>query len=436
MKLLIYADAITPRIDYTMQLVFGEIARISYQITQNIDTWQQYEGVKIAYAKPEKSIKNITLPFAHFVAADLLYEKNIQPQKIQLNKQQQITFEQPHQAIFDPFAAIFWCVSRYEEYLPFQPDKYGRFEANQSFLYQNNLLQKAVVNEYAHYIEQRIQQVFHHFTFQKKSFQIETTLDIDSAFAYLHKGLTRTLLGIAGNLYYRQWSELKQRFLTYLHFTPDKYNSYDWLDGVHQKYDVKPIYFFLLGDYAAYDKNLSHKSPHLQQLICRLAQNAEIGIHPSFASNEKPEKVSIEKLRLEKITQKTITKSRQHYLRLKLPSTYRQLIAAGITDDYSMGYGSEIGFRAGICMPFTWYDLLAEQATSLTVHPFAIMDATLHYYLQLSASQVPSYTQNVIQEVKKYGGILSLLFHNESVGNQAEWKNWQEVYEYFLDNKP
>jgi hypothetical protein len=64
------------------------------------------------------------------------------------------------------------------------------------------------------------------------------------------------------------------------------------------------------------------------------------------------------------------------------------------------------------------------------------MDATLHYYLQLSASQVPSYTQNVIQEVKKYGGVLSLLFHNESVGNQAEWKNWQEVYEYFLDNKP
>lgn len=429
MQLLIYTPIITPRIAYTMQLIFENLAAISYEITTDIELWQQFESPKISYQTTEIAENLNSTKAVHFLACNLLFEKNITPQKIQLNDQQQITFEHQKQLIFDPFAAIFWCVSRYEEYLPFQPDQYGRFEANQSFLYQNNLLQQAIVHQYVAEIEQRIQTVFSNFTFQKKrSFQVEMTLDIDNAFAYLQKGIKRSVLATAGNLYHRQWQELQQRFLTYSQLKKDKYDNYEWLNYIHQKYNAKPIYFFLLGDYDKFDKNLSHKNAHLQQLIRKTARQYEVGIHPSFASHEKPEKISIEKQRLETITQQKITKSRQHYLRLSMPQTYQRLIAAGITDDYSMGYGSEIGFRAGIAVPFAWYDLTEEKTTALTVHSFAIMDATLHYYLHVAAEQVPNCTQQVIQEVKQYNATLGLLFHNELIADD----NWKKVYEYLM----
>jgi hypothetical protein len=41
---------------------------------------------------------------------------------------------------FDPLAATFYLVSRYEEYLPFIPDEHGRFPAKQSFAFSNGFL--------------------------------------------------------------------------------------------------------------------------------------------------------------------------------------------------------------------------------------------------------------------------------------------------------
>ena len=72
-----------------------------------------------------------------------------------------------------------------------------------------------------------------------------------------------------------------------------------------------------------------------------------------------------------------VTKSRQHFLAFELPTTYLKLIQSGILEDYSMGYASHLGFRAGICSPFRFYNLLEEKETDLVVYPFQVMDVTL-----------------------------------------------------------
>ena len=94
-----------------------------------------------------------------------------------------------------------------------------------------------------------------------------------------------------------------------------------------------------------------------------------------------------EKERLENITDKPLLRSRQHYIKLFLPSTYRFLLEIGITDDYSMGFTDEIGFRAGTSHSFQWYDLSNEIETQLKVHPFCVMDVTLKNYLKLTPQQ-------------------------------------------------
>ena len=70
-----------------------------------------------------------------------------------------------------------------------------------------------------------------------------------------------------------------------------------------------------------------------------------------------------------------------------MPSSYNHLLAAGITHDYSMGFADRVGFRAGTCTPFYFYDLDFEIQTPLKVFPFALMDTTLNDYMKLTPKQ-------------------------------------------------
>src|SRR5690606_1402201 len=82
---------------------------------------------------------------------------------------------------------------------------------------------------------------------------------------------------------------------------------------------------------------------------------------------------------LETATGSSIKASRQHYIRLRIPETYRQLRKAGIAFDFSMGYGSLNGFRASAALPFYWYDLEKEEPTDLLIFPFCFMEANSYF---------------------------------------------------------
>ena len=98
-------------------------------------------------------------------------------------------------------------------------------------------------------------------------------------------------------------------------------------------------------------------SKPLQRLYQQLSAKNNCGLHASWQSGTTEGLLLKEKRKLEGITGKSICISRNHYLRMKLPTTYRKLIAAGIHDDYSMAYGSINGFRASYTLPYRWYDL-------------------------------------------------------------------------------
>ncbi|MFT4758694.1 MAG: hypothetical protein ACI9LN_000656, partial [Saprospiraceae bacterium] len=131
--------------------------------------------------------------------------------------------------------------------------------------------------------------------------------------------------------------------------------------------------------------------------------------------------------------QKDVTKSRQHFLKLSLPKTYQNLLKTGITDDYTMGYATEIGFRASIAQPFLWYDLKSEKTTNLRIHPFQIMDVTLQQYLKLSPNEAIDRAIKIIESTKAIGGTFVSLWHNSSFSNEKKWRGWKRVYERILE---
>jgi hypothetical protein len=147
-----------------------------------------------------------------------------------------------------------------------------------------------------------------------------------------------------------------------------------------------------------------------------------MGLHPSYESFNHLEKIEIEKKRLEDIIEKKVTSARCHFLRVKFPETYRAFIKVGITDDYTMIYASQSGFRTGLCTPYPWFDLEKNEITSLMIHPSTIMEGTLRDYNGYAPEYANSVIDNLLSEVKKQGGEFVSIWHNDSfIPSQKEW---------------
>jgi hypothetical protein len=429
--MLVYSPHITYRLRYTLDVLLKNDLGLEYEITT-------HEEEFISHKQPKLSYGYKTYDDAVCIGASgLLFEKGIRPQQPVVFSYEGVpVFFETHDGAFDlPFdllSASFFLLSRYEEYLPFQPDVHGRFQAEKSFQYQHHFLDKPVVDHYVLMLRDVLQKKFSQLHIKKRKFRFTPTYDIDSAYAHKNKGLVRNTGSLLLSLYKGNYESAKNLIKVLCGVMKDPFDNYDLLHALHREFSLKPIFFFLLGDYDEYDKNISIHISEFKTLIKSIADVAEVGIHPSYASNAKPEKVKLEIERLSKILNRDITKSRQHFLKLNFPNTYRTLIENGITDDYSMGFSSQPGFRAGYTKPYPFYDLEKEMKTALTIHPFAFMDATFQYYHEISPQQALTFILPLVEHIKSVGGDCISLSHNASFFDTKKWAGWTEVYKTIL----
>jgi hypothetical protein len=141
----------------------------------------------------------------------------------------------------------------------------------------------------------------------------------------------------------------------------------------------------------------------------------------------------IEKARLEKLSSKKITKSRQHYLKFNLPDTYNFILSAGITEDYSMGFPEEPGFRAGTCKPFYFYDLKKEKATGLKIFPVTFMESSLMSNLSLNPVEAFEKIGFLLKGVKNVDGTFISLWHNHTISETKNYKEWKSIHEKMIN---
>ncbi|MEZ4983556.1 MAG: polysaccharide deacetylase family protein [Saprospiraceae bacterium] len=329
---------------------------------------------------------------------------------------------------FDPFAATFFLLSRYEEYLPHDGDMYERFPAALSWAHRSGCLHYPIVWEWAKQLGAVIQAYYPAWQYTPPGYSFEPTYDVDIPWAFRHRGL-RGWLGFGKDLFTGNRALVRARLRTWMGHQEDPFYTFAYLRELHEKQGVKPRIFWLLADTSAQDINPSWRTPALQQLIRDTATWSDTGIHPGFHAWLTATPIREHKQRLEHILQQSITHSRQHFLRLRLPDTYRALIAAGIRHDHTMGFADAIGFRAGTTMPFLWYDLDKEETTELTVHPFAAMEVSLRQYRQCTPAQAGEYLMALKQYCQTNGLPWATLWHNSSFSDAHGWAGWQEVYE-------
>lgn len=407
----IFCEHNTPRLKYVLDFCFG-LKGFEYKVISSVSEWSQIKRLRINYS-------NLSVPCDYLIKPhDLLFEESIRTD-LQLTLKKD---EPQLEGMTDEFALIFWMLSRYEEYLPHDRDLHDRYKAANSALYKLGLHQKPMADILVKKIWNKIEL---DYTIIERGFECVPSFDIDVAWAYKNRKITRMFGAGMRN------GKLRERLRVLTGKQQDPYDTYSYITEIASKVN-RIICFALLGDWSKYDKNIHWKNEAYQSLLRGLNSAGGMGIHPSYDTYRDGEKLEKEIARLEHIVGHEIVKSRQHFLRLQIPETYELLIEHGVQRDFTMGYAEEIGFRAGTSFPFYFFNLKTNRTSKLLVFPFAYMDGALKDQLKLSPEQSKVEIKKLVDEVKRVGGVFMCIWHNSSINDLGEWQGWRSVLDYTI----
>ncbi len=413
-ELIVYSPQNNNRLKYVLDYVLNERCGLDYILTDSRKDLS--DGRIVINYSAEELTNTITIDYSLF-----LQNNQGVPEFEKLLEFQNLT------SSFDVFAAIFYLLARVEEYDAQDLDTHGRYQAESSILYKKGLLDYPVIDAWIRSFKDLLDN--NGIKCKAEQYELISTIDIDHLYAYKHKSTGIKLGSLARDI-------LSLKFLKVSGRLADK-DPYDRIDDMikwNRETGLDPTFFVLTAQQSTYDKSLPPSSIPFITTIGTLAQGNEIGIHPSYASNASPHILKKEIRDLEAVIGRPITKSRQHYLRLSLPETYRKLYEQGIAEDYTMGYASQLGFRAGTSRPFFWYDLHKDTSTNLLLVPFQIMDVTLKNYLSLDPQKAIEKSQSLIDTIKDNNGCCSIIWHNSSFYEAEGWEGWEEVYKTLLQS--
>ncbi len=423
-SIILYTKSNTERHAYVFNFVFVDIFGCDINITDDIDVFAKSAKFRINYST------EITEADINIIPHGLLSENDIRNQMIQLGKWNElpIFFQTTGADIpFEIFSAVFYLISRYEEYFPYEPDLYQRYPHTNSLAFKHQFLHLPLVDLWLQELKKLIQSKNRMMVLKENTFRFIPTYDIDIAYSYLGKGLKRNIAASILNFFRGEYAQIKNRQRVLQHKEKDPYDSYEFLDDLHARYAASPIYFFLVGNNGPLDKNLAFESDVMQKLFSHISKKYKVGVHPSYQSHNHIDFLKSEVAKL------SSNKSRQHYIRFSLPISYQNLIACNITEDYSMGYGSINGFRASTSYPFQWFDLSNNRQTDLKIFPFCYMECNSFFEQKLSAAQAREEMLHYFETVKKVNGNFITIWHNFSLGTDPLWTGWREIYEDLFD---
>ncbi|MEN8886268.1 MAG: polysaccharide deacetylase family protein [Winogradskyella sp.] len=428
--LLVYTHKITPRFKYTFNHICKRVLGLEVSFTSKIEDFIAHNSLKMSYARQPLSnelfVRSNALLFENGLS-DL--DINVQPWD---NTKGFFATGERSDLPFDIFAASFYLLSRYEEYMPHVKDNYGRFMAKESLAYTHKFLNQPVVDIWAYKLRAVLQKRFPNYKFPERSFKIKPVIDVPTAYYFKQKGLLRTIGGTLTDLGRFNLRQLYQRYLVIMGFKRDPYDTFKWIIRKQKTTNFKFMVLFLIGDYSTYDKNISTNKKQFIALIKSVADYCDVGIKASYFALNDISILKQEKLKIEGIVNRDLKAIRHSFSKLNLPTSYRNLVELEIHQDFTMGYVDTLGFRAGTCTPFQFYDLDYEIQTPLQINPYQCLDfALLKYKSELDKTE---HFKRILEEVKAVNGTFVPIFHNYSLSDLDRWKGFKSLFNLVLES--
>lgn len=428
--LLVYTHKITPRLTYVFKHIVKRILGIPVEFTTTIEEFIAHSGLKLSYTKQPLSNE------LFIRSNELLFEVGFSDVEINVQKWDDtvgffVTSERSHLP-YDIFAASFYLISRYEEYLPHVKDNYGRYSAVESLAFKNNFLRQPVVDIWTFKFKSILQERFPEFEFPSQSYKVIPIIDVPMAYLFKNKGMIRTIGGVLNDIYRLNFKQLSSRILVMLQLKKDNYDTFDTLIEWQKQTEISFLFLFLIGKFSSYDKNISINKSAFRSLIKSVADYSRIGLKFSFSSIDHFEIMKDEKDKFNQVTNRKTSTSRNSYSKVNLPQAYRNLLELDIEEDYTMGYVNHLGFRAGTCTPFYFYDLDYEIETPLKIYGYHCNDyALLQHKSQLDKTET---LNKLITEVKNVNGTFISVFHNYTFSDDIRWNGFESLFKIILNS--
>ncbi|MFS4484081.1 polysaccharide deacetylase family protein [Hyunsoonleella sp. 2307UL5-6] len=429
--LLVYTHKIAPRLKYVFKHICTRVLGVKVNFTTKIEDFIAHDSLKMSYTKQQ-------LGNEFFIKSNaILFEQGLMDIEITVQQWENTKcffFNGDKSAIpFDIFAASFYMLSRYEEYLPHRKDKYGRFLATESLGYKHGFLQQPVVDIWAYKFKAALQLQFPDFTFPKKQYSITPIIDVPSPYNYKLKGIMRSLGGTVKDFFRFRFKGLYTRYAVLFGLKHDPFDTFKYIINKQKQSQFKFLIFFFIGSYSTFDKGININKRKYVSLIKHLADYCHVGLKASYFSVNNIETLKKEKRQMEDVINTSLTASRYSFSKLNLPESYRNLVDLEINEDFTMGYINHIGFRAGSCTPFLFYDLDYEVQTPLKICPFHMMDFAL--LKQSSLLDKKKVLNTIINEIKHVNGQFVPVFHNYTFSNASRWNGFKELFNIILASK-
>ena len=426
--LLIYTHKITPRLTYVMKQVLQRILGLEFTLTTRIEDFIKHSGPKMTYTS--KPLQKEFFMQSH----PLLFDEGIKEYDIEVLPWDDLpTFFPTSQSSiipFDLFAASFYLLTRYEEYLPFKADQHGRFPATSSIAFKHDFLHLPLVDLWAWKWVELLKEKFPEIAPVKSSVGFTPVVNVTTSHCFAHRGMLRGFAGLMIDLGYFRLRRVIDRIAVVLLLKKDPFDNFDKLVEVLKKFRTKSIFFFQFAQYSKHDKNISPENNKFRSLIKFVADYAEVGLAASHRSQSVMGLLKEEKEQLSAVIHRPINSVRMRYNRVEIPASYRDLIHAEITQDYTMGYTHYIGFKASTCTPFFFYDLGIEAKQPVRIHPFSVHDYALQGYTKIE--KMLSEIGNAATQVRRVGGSFIIVFSNENLGGSHR-VDWLDLYERVIE---
>jgi hypothetical protein len=410
-----------------MKHIFTRILGVDISFTTAVEDFIKHSGPKITYSK--QPLQN-----EFFIrSTELLFEQGINDVVINIEPWDGLPcfFEAGEKSSipFDIFSASFYMLSRYEEYLPHVKDELGRFPVKEGLAYQHKFLQRPLVDLWAKKFLSVLKERFPDIVQKKRKYQFTSIINITTSHCFAYRGFVRTIGGVLLDLSRFKLLRLIKRVGVWINPKKDPYDNFSYLMNVHKEIKRRTMFFFQFADYSKHDKNVSIFKNKFRYLIKSVADYSAVSLSASDSSSSDNLILKQEKNRLAELINRPVSSSRMRYNRVNIPKTYQDLVETEFTDDYTMGYTHEIGFRACTCTPFYFYDINLEVQQPIKVHPFAVCDyAFLKYKKQ---EEVFEQLDFLFRQVKEVQGNFNIVFSNELLGSSNRLQ-WLKLYKAIL----
>jgi hypothetical protein len=346
----------------------------------------------------------------------------------------------------DILKSVFYLLSGYQEYTnKTSQDKFKRFAFEDSIQHKLTITSIPVVNYYFDIICEALEKFsqLHKLEFKRNrlfpTFGFQLSHDIDRVDLYnipyigykLKEivGLAKTPLSLGAN-----FKLLISGTLKYLSIikNDNPYWNFEFLRKLERIHNFRSIFFFLDQGVKHADAYYSFQEDRVKELFNYLQEeDCEIGLHGPVKSLSSQEVMNSSLAKLKEASQAPVIGNRQHRLLWTHPDTAIIESKCGLQYDSTLGFAAHEGFRNSYCYPFRIFDFATDTMLDVWEFPLTVMDGTLLGYRNLSNEEALQKCKDLIQEIKKFGGLFTLLWHN-SFFDEDVYPGVQKLYEDIL----